>query len=98
MLVRDAAHPLGDVYVDQLVRRVQARTKHLLEPAHVAAFLLNPRRRSSRYVFGVVDEYDAWLVRQAKRYFLSQCGFEDDSVAYMEACDQFTDFHMQRAT
>ncbi|GBG90889.1 hypothetical protein CBR_g51396 [Chara braunii] len=59
-------------------------------------FLLNPRRRHVRYFSGKVERYDAWLVGQAKRYFLTQTGFELEGAEYILACRQFEDFHIQQ--
>ncbi|GBG69829.1 hypothetical protein CBR_g4658 [Chara braunii] len=42
------------------------------------------------------EEYHAWLVRQAKRYILTQTGFELEGAKYLLACRQFEDFHMQQ--
>ncbi|GBG84101.1 hypothetical protein CBR_g37976 [Chara braunii] len=39
-----ACDPLGTSFADRIMRRVQARIQHMLEPAHRAGFLLNPRR------------------------------------------------------
>ncbi|GBG85882.1 hypothetical protein CBR_g40694 [Chara braunii] len=41
-------------------------------------------------------EYHAWLVRQAKRYILTQTGFELEGAEYLLARRQFEDFHMQQ--
>ncbi|GBG75906.1 hypothetical protein CBR_g21148 [Chara braunii] len=68
----------------------------MLEPAHCAGFLLNPRRRHVRYFSGQVERYDAWLVGQAKRYILMQTGFELKGAEYILACRQFEDFHIQQ--
>ncbi|GBG64987.1 hypothetical protein CBR_g48736 [Chara braunii] len=96
--VTDACAPLGRVFADRIIRRVQARTQHMLEPAHCAGFLLNPRRRHVEYFSGEVRDYPRWLVRQAKRYILTQTGYEEDGVEYIIACRQFEDFHMQQGT
>ncbi|GBG86498.1 hypothetical protein CBR_g41492 [Chara braunii] len=93
-----ACAPLGRVFVDRIIKRVQARTQHMLEPAHCAGFLLNPRRRHVEYFSGEVRDYPRWLVRQAKRYILTQTGYEEDGVEYIIACRQFEDFHMQQGT
>ncbi|GBG59090.1 hypothetical protein CBR_g24433 [Chara braunii] len=87
---------LGTSFADRIIRRVQARIQHMLEPAHCAGFLLNPRRRHVRYFSGQVERYDAWLVGQAKRYILTQMGFELDGAEYILACRQFEDFHIQQ--
>ncbi|GBG92346.1 hypothetical protein CBR_g55227 [Chara braunii] len=94
--VKKACAPLGSLIADRITRRVQARSRHMLEPAHCAGFLLNPRRRHVRYFSGEVQEYHAWLVRQAKRYILTQTGFDLEGAEYLRACLQFEDFHMQQ--
>ncbi|GBG66983.1 hypothetical protein CBR_g74669 [Chara braunii] len=48
-LVRDACAPLGHSFSDRVMRRVQARIHHMMEPAHCVAFLLNSRRRHVQY-------------------------------------------------
>ncbi|GBG66128.1 hypothetical protein CBR_g55472 [Chara braunii] len=94
--VKDACTPLGQTFADRIIRRVQARAQHMLEPDHCAEFLLNPRRPHVRYFSGKVAVYPAWLVRQAKRFILTQTGFELDGADYIVACQQFEDFHMQQ--
>ncbi|GBG92369.1 hypothetical protein CBR_g55277 [Chara braunii] len=95
-LVRDACIPLGQSFSDRVMRRVQARIQHMMEPAHCAAFLLNPRRRDVQYFSSQLDGYHTWLVRQAKRYLLSQTGHDESGGRYLEVCRQFEDFHMQQ--
>ncbi|GBG88340.1 hypothetical protein CBR_g46905 [Chara braunii] len=73
-----------------------ARIQHMLEPAHCAGFLLNPRRRHVWYFSEQVERYDAWLVGQAKRYILTQTRFELEGAEYILACRQFEDFHIQQ--
>ncbi|GBG81227.1 hypothetical protein CBR_g31899 [Chara braunii] len=94
--VKEACAPLGSSYADRIIRRVQARTQHMLEPAHCAGFLLNPRRRHVQYFSSTVEEYHAWLVRQTKRYILTEISFELEGAEYLLACRQFEDFHMQQ--
>ncbi|GBG62424.1 hypothetical protein CBR_g30377 [Chara braunii] len=96
--VTDACAPLGKSFADRIIRRVQARTPHMLEPAHCAGFLLNPCKRHVRYFSGQVERYDAWLVGQAKRYILTQTGFELEGAEYILACRQFEDFHIQQGS
>ncbi|GBG80102.1 hypothetical protein CBR_g30469 [Chara braunii] len=95
-LVRDACIPLGQSFSDRIIRRVQARIQHMMEPAHCAAFLLNPHRRNVQYFSAQLDRYHTWLVRQAKRYLLSQTGHGESGGRYLEVCRQFEDFHMQQ--
>ncbi|GBG74557.1 hypothetical protein CBR_g18968 [Chara braunii] len=94
--VKDACAPLGQSFADWIIRRVQTRTHHMLEPAHCAGFLLSPRRRHVRYFSGEVEGYHAWLASQAKRYILTQTGFELDGVDYIVAYRQVEDFRMQQ--
>ncbi|GBG63097.1 hypothetical protein CBR_g36584 [Chara braunii] len=94
--VKEACAPLGSSILDRIIRRVQARSQHMLELAHCAGFLLNPRRRHVRYFSGEVQESYAWLVRQVKRYILTQTGFELEGAEHLLACRQFEDFHMQQ--
>ncbi|GBG63513.1 hypothetical protein CBR_g38581 [Chara braunii] len=94
--VTDACAPLGKSFTDWIIRRVQARTQHMLEPAHCVGFLLNPLRRHVRYFSDQVDRYHAWLVGQAKRYILTQTGFELEGADYILACRQIEDFHIQQ--
>ncbi|GBG81861.1 hypothetical protein CBR_g34044 [Chara braunii] len=96
-LVRDACAPFGHSFSDRVMRHVQARIHHMMEPAYCEAFLLNPRRRDVQYFSAQLDEYHTWLVRQAKRYLLSQTGFDVEGAPYLEVCRQFEDFHMQQA-
>ncbi|GBG84099.1 hypothetical protein CBR_g37974 [Chara braunii] len=93
--VTNPCAPLGKSLADRIIRRVQARTQHLLEPAHCAGFLLKPRTQHVRYFSGQVDQYHAWLVGQAKRYILTQAGFKLEGADYILACRQFEDFHIQ---
>ncbi|GBG83980.1 hypothetical protein CBR_g37852 [Chara braunii] len=88
-LVRDACIPLGQSFSDHVMRRVQARIQHMMEPAYCAAFLLKPRRWVVQYFSVQLDQYHTWLVRQAKRYLLS-------GGRYLEVCQQFEDFHTQQ--
>ncbi|GBG85524.1 hypothetical protein CBR_g40162 [Chara braunii] len=61
-----------------------ARIQHMMEPAHCAEFLPNPRRQDVQYFSAQLDEYHTWLVRQAKRYLLSQTGFDESGARYLE--------------
>ncbi|GBG85271.1 hypothetical protein CBR_g39839 [Chara braunii] len=94
--VKEACAPLGSSIADRIIKRVQVRSQDMLEPAHCAGFLLSPRRRHVRYFSGEVQEYHAWLVRQAKRYILTHTGFDLEGAEYLQACRQFEDFHMQQ--
>ncbi|GBG80117.1 hypothetical protein CBR_g30484 [Chara braunii] len=77
-------------------RFASARIQHMMEPAHCAAFLLNPRRRNVQYFSAQLDRYHTWLVRQAKMYLLSQTRHDELGGRYLEVCRQFEDFHMQQ--
>ncbi|GBG70443.1 hypothetical protein CBR_g6571 [Chara braunii] len=73
-----------------IVQRVQARCAHMLEPAHAADHLLCPSRRDLRYFEGVVSDYDASLVREARRQRCTevhgQCG--DVHVDVLLSCGE----------
>ncbi|GBG71288.1 hypothetical protein CBR_g8709 [Chara braunii] len=43
-----------------------------------------------------LDQYHTWVFRQAKRYLLSQTGFDEGGARYLEICRQFEDFHLQQ--
>ncbi|GBG64498.1 hypothetical protein CBR_g45194 [Chara braunii] len=90
VLLPDSAH--------FIVQKVQARCAHMLEPAHPAAHLLCPSRWDLRYYEGVVSDYDASLVREAKVYISSQTGFDVVSPEYETACAQMRDFHTRRGS
>ncbi|GBG66090.1 hypothetical protein CBR_g55433 [Chara braunii] len=95
-LVWDDCIPLGQSFSDCIMRRVQACIQHMMKTAHCAAFLLNPRRRDVQYFSAQLNRYHTWLVRQAKRYLLSQTGHDESGGRYLEVCRQFEDFHMQQ--
>ncbi|GBG74292.1 hypothetical protein CBR_g18703 [Chara braunii] len=79
-----------------IMLKVQARCVDLLEPVHAVAHLLYPSRRDLRYYEGVVNDYDARLVREAEMYILTQTGFSVASPDYEAACAQLRDFHTRR--
>ncbi|GBG65552.1 hypothetical protein CBR_g51435 [Chara braunii] len=98
-LARQAADEVCALPADlahYIVKRVQARCAHMLEPAHAAAHLLCPSRRYLRYLEGVVSDYDTSLVRKEETYILSQTGFSVASRDYETACAQLRDFHTRR--
>ncbi|GBG60513.1 hypothetical protein CBR_g5689 [Chara braunii] len=83
--------------LEEVRQPLWARIQHMMEPAHCAAFLLNPRHRDVQYFSAQLEEYHTWLIQQAKRYLLSQTGFDESGARYLEVCRQFEDFHMQQA-
>ncbi|GBG90164.1 hypothetical protein CBR_g50258 [Chara braunii] len=90
--------PLEDGLADQIFRYVQEHVGYMCEPAHAAAYLLCPMRRSMQYYNGVVTDEDKWLVREAERYILSQTGFDERRKEYRDAVLQLRDFHMRTST
>ncbi|GBG84995.1 hypothetical protein CBR_g39459 [Chara braunii] len=79
-----------------IVKKVQARCAHMLEPAHAAAHHLCSSRRDLRYYEGVVNDCDASLVREVEVYILLQIGFNVANPEYETACAQLGDFHIRR--
>ncbi|GBG66853.1 hypothetical protein CBR_g70730 [Chara braunii] len=76
------------------VREVRMRLMHLLEPAHAAAHLLNPRRRSLRYYTSLhTTTEDAEVVQECDRFLLAQTGGEPTSRDYLVVRDQMRRFH-----
>ncbi|GBG63256.1 hypothetical protein CBR_g37342 [Chara braunii] len=61
--------------VEPCVREVAVRNLHMVEPAHAAAHLLNPRRRSLRYYESLQTTTDnARVVEECDRFLLAQTG------------------------
>ncbi|GBG93121.1 hypothetical protein CBR_g59146 [Chara braunii] len=76
------------------VREVRMRLMHLLEPAHAAAHLLNPRRRSLRYYASLhTTTEDAEVVQECDRFLLAQTGGDSTSRDYLVVRDQRCRFH-----
>ncbi|GBG79033.1 hypothetical protein CBR_g28747 [Chara braunii] len=88
---------LDVVLVDLLtpcVREVRMRLMHLLEPAHAAAHLPNPRRRSLRYYASLhTTTEDAEVVHECDCFLLAQTGGDPTSRDYLVVRDQMRQFH-----
>ncbi|GBG86387.1 hypothetical protein CBR_g41382 [Chara braunii] len=83
--------------IEPCVHEVVIRNLHKLEPAHVAAHLLNPRRLSLRYYQTLqTSADDARVVEECDKFLLAQTG--DDSVGrlYRTVRDQMRHFHSRR--
>ncbi|GBG91357.1 hypothetical protein CBR_g52244 [Chara braunii] len=76
------------------VREVRMRLMHLLKPAHAAAHLLNPRRRSLRYYASLhTTTEDAKVVQECDGFLLAQTGGDPTSRDYLVVRDQMRRFH-----
>ncbi|GBG81289.1 hypothetical protein CBR_g31964 [Chara braunii] len=76
------------------VEAVQIRTMHMLEPAHAAAHLLNPRRRSLRYYESARRTVaDLEVVTECDSFFLAQTGDDAAGDAYLRVRQQMRSFH-----
>ncbi|GBG88611.1 hypothetical protein CBR_g48141 [Chara braunii] len=76
------------------VEAVQIRTMHMLEPAHDAAHLFNPRRRSLRYYESARrTAADLEVVTECDSFFLTQTGGDSTGDAYLRVHEQMRSFH-----
>ncbi|GBG75595.1 hypothetical protein CBR_g20226 [Chara braunii] len=76
------------------VEAVQIRTMHMLESAHTAAHLLNPRRRSLRYYESARrTAADLEVVTVCDSFFLAQTGGDAAGDAYLRVRQQMRSFH-----
>ncbi|GBG91388.1 hypothetical protein CBR_g52275 [Chara braunii] len=75
------------------VEAVQIRTMHMPEPAHGAAHLLNPRRRSLRYYESARRTTDLEVVIECDSFFLAQTGGDAAGDAYLRVRQQMRSFH-----
>ncbi|GBG88824.1 hypothetical protein CBR_g48438 [Chara braunii] len=83
--------------VEPCVREVAVRNLHMLEPAHAAAHLLNPRRRSLRYYESLqTTTDDAHVVEECDRFLLAQTGGDPVGRLYRTVRDQIWHFHSRR--
>ncbi|GBG80905.1 hypothetical protein CBR_g31461 [Chara braunii] len=72
----------------------QIRTMHMLEPAHAAAHLLNPHRRSLRYYESArKTAADLEVVTECDSFFLAQTGGDPAGDAYLQVREQMRSFH-----
>ncbi|GBG83970.1 hypothetical protein CBR_g37842 [Chara braunii] len=91
---------MDDVPADLLtpcVREVRMRLMHLLEPAHAAAHLLNPRRRSLRYYESLhTMTEDAEVVHECDHFLLAQTAGDPTCRDYLLVRYQLRRFHARR--
>ncbi|GBG88652.1 hypothetical protein CBR_g48183 [Chara braunii] len=79
------------------MREVEIRNLHMLEPAHVAAHLLNPRRRSLTYYHSLeTTTDDRRVVEECDSFFLAQTGGDPVGLLYRSVRDQMRAFHLRR--
>ncbi|GBG87444.1 hypothetical protein CBR_g45502 [Chara braunii] len=83
--------------IEPCVREVAIRNLHMLEPAHAAAHLLNPRRRSLTYYHSLQTTADDRLVvEECDRFLLAQTGGDPVGLLYRTVRDQMRAFHSRR--
>ncbi|GBG70818.1 hypothetical protein CBR_g8118 [Chara braunii] len=83
--------------IEPCVREVAIRNLHMLEPAHDAAHLLNPRRRSLTYYHSLeTTADDRRVVEEWERFFLAQTGGDPVGRLYRTVRDQMKAFHSRR--
>ncbi|GBG62881.1 hypothetical protein CBR_g34253 [Chara braunii] len=94
-LVRQvAAADVPDDMRGPCVEAVQIRTMHMLELAHAAAHLLNPRRRSIRYYESACrTAADLEVVTECDSFLLAQTGGDRAGDAYLRVREQMRSFH-----
>ncbi|GBG75040.1 hypothetical protein CBR_g19553 [Chara braunii] len=79
------------------VGEVEMRLMHLLEPAHAAAHLLNPRRRSLKYFESLhTTSEDVEVIRECDRFLLAQTGGDSTGRDYLIVRAQIRHFHARR--
>ncbi|GBG83596.1 hypothetical protein CBR_g37401 [Chara braunii] len=83
--------------VEPCVREVAICNLHMLEPAHAAAHLLNPRQRSLRYYESLQPTSDNdRVVEECDRFLLTQTGDDPVGRLYRTMRDQMRHFHLRR--
>ncbi|GBG87128.1 hypothetical protein CBR_g44585 [Chara braunii] len=83
--------------IEPCVSEVAIRNLHMLEPAHAAAHLLNPRPRSLTYYHSLeTTADDARVVEECDRFLLAQTGGDSVGRLYRTVRDQMRDFHSMR--
>ncbi|GBG64830.1 hypothetical protein CBR_g48298 [Chara braunii] len=83
--------------IEPCVREVAIRNLHMLEPTHVAAHLLNPRRRSLMYYESLqTTADDAHVVEECDRFLLAQTGGDSVGRVHRTVRDQMRAFHSRR--
>ncbi|GBG89473.1 hypothetical protein CBR_g49264 [Chara braunii] len=83
--------------IEACMREVVIRNLHILEPAHAAAHLLNPCRRSLTYYESLrTTANDARVVEECDRFLLAQTGGDTVGRLYRTVRDQMRAFHSRR--
>ncbi|GBG60553.1 hypothetical protein CBR_g8576 [Chara braunii] len=83
--------------IEPCVHEVAIRNLHMLEPAHAAAHLLNPRRRSLTYYHSMeTTTDDCHVVEECDRFFLAQTGIDPVGLLYRTVRDQMRAFNSRR--
>ncbi|GBG62560.1 hypothetical protein CBR_g31197 [Chara braunii] len=83
--------------IESCVREVAIHNLHMLEPAHAAAHLLNPRRRSLTYYHSLqTTAADCCVVEECNRFLLAQTGGDPVGLLYRSVRDQMRAFHSRR--
>ncbi|GBG85958.1 hypothetical protein CBR_g40770 [Chara braunii] len=83
--------------IEPCVREVAIRNLHMLEPAHAAAHLLNPRRRSLTYYESLQTTADnARVVEECDGFLLAQTDGDSVGRLYRTVRDQMRAFHSRR--
>ncbi|GBG81439.1 hypothetical protein CBR_g32116 [Chara braunii] len=83
--------------IEPWVPEVAIRNLHMLEPAHAAAHLLNPRRRSLTYYHSLQTTADNRLVvEECDRFLLAQTDGDSVGRLYRTVRDQMRAFHSRR--
>ncbi|GBG90635.1 hypothetical protein CBR_g50980 [Chara braunii] len=83
--------------IEPCVREVAICNLHMLEPAHIAAYLLNPRRRSLTYYHSLQTTADDRLVvEECDRFLLAQTSGNPVGLLYRTVRDQMRVFHSRR--
>ncbi|GBG91994.1 hypothetical protein CBR_g54089 [Chara braunii] len=80
--------------LDDYIKQVLARRQHMLEPAHAARHLLNPRRRHLRYYDERVrTAEDLEVVQECDNFFLAQTGGDRAGARYLRTREEMRQFH-----
>ncbi|GBG79152.1 hypothetical protein CBR_g28868 [Chara braunii] len=83
--------------IEPCVSEVAIHNLHMLEPAHVAAHLLNPRRRSLTYYHSLQTMADdRRVVEECYRFLLARTGGDPVGLLYRSVRDQMRAFHSRR--
>ncbi|GBG84727.1 hypothetical protein CBR_g39103 [Chara braunii] len=80
--------------IEPCVHDVAIHNLHMLKPAHAAAHLLNPRRRSLTYYHSLeTTADDRRVVEECDKFLLVQTGDDPVGLLYRSARDQMRAFH-----